>query len=302
MKKIILAIFLVFFLATMAGAESLPWKIDNSPQFEIHYQGDSELAQKIEATADQHWQHIRTYMPVPEGKPIPIFVYSRRDEFLKAVGGKRDSLIVGIANSQGDVIRVDGTQLFARMDQIIGHELTHVAIFRTLNANVQNLPLWFNEGLAQYEEGLVTANDERIISDALIHNTLIPLSDLSEKFPQNPDRDSLAYVESREAVDFLIQKHGTESIFIILERLQEGKQFETALRDATDLVPSTLESAWTHKEKTTHHWDWIATLYTPIISGIMVLLCLIAWWAMRRKRAKTIRKFEEDDFYDFLNR
>ena len=58
---------------------------------------------------------------------------------------------MGTANPGDESISVDASGVFKRPQEVLAHEITHAVIFRILGPTAPTLPLWFNEGLAQYE-------------------------------------------------------------------------------------------------------------------------------------------------------
>ncbi len=301
-KTRFLLLLLGLTLAPAAWGREPVWKVRTAAFFRIHYQGDSRIAEQVRQVSEQHWMEIRRYVPVRSEELIPIYIYPRRDQFLKALGEKQESQIIGIAYSPSSVIRIDGSQLYAFLGPLLGHELVHVALSQALGSKVSELPLWFNEGLARHEEGGVSLADQELLSDAVTDRALIPLSALEESFPKEPRAGGLAYAEGASVVDYLIREHGSEALFVIIQKMQDGTPFAQALYETTGLTRQELEREWLGSLKTTHRWDWLYTMYTPIVSAIMVLLCIAAWFAVQHRRRRIMRRFDEEEFNDFLSR
>ncbi len=59
------------------------------------------------------------------------------------------------------------------LESIIRHELTHALLHRIAGNNV---PTWLHEGIAQYKDGVEDSAVRDLLRDAVINNTLIPIS------------------------------------------------------------------------------------------------------------------------------
>jgi hypothetical protein len=300
--KILLLILLILSLAVGSMAQEPKWKTRKFDQFTIYYPSDSKVADQVETIVTRHWEDLRYSIPLQQKQRISIYLYPKRDEFLKAIGENSGSSIIGIAYGSGNIIRIDATQLYANLETVLAHELAHVALFTALGPRIDHLPLWFNEGMARHAEGGLSPNDRDRLSEAVTNHLLIPLSVLEKDFPKEKSQESLAYAEGASVIEYLIDHRGSTSLYVIIQRMQDGMSFETAFRDATGLIPSTLEREWSKSLRKTYRWDWINTLYTPIISAVMVLLCLLAWFMVQRRRRKIELRFDEEEFNDFLRR
>ena len=97
------------------------------------------------------------------------------------------------------------------------------------------MPLWVHEGFAQAQEGRALTPLELEISGTLARGgSWVPLKWLDRHFQQPSSQDDLerAYVESREAVAFLLRRHGVDRFKDFLMRLAKGEGVESAFDDS----------------------------------------------------------------------
>jgi tetratricopeptide (TPR) repeat protein len=121
------------------------------------------------------------------------------------------------------------------------HEMTHAFIA----ALPQDCPAWFNEGVAQLQEGESAAGYKKALAQLRQKDQLIPLKSLEESFTSLPDAAvEIAYAEGLSATEFIVARFGKASIRNILELMAQNYNFENAFRTTLKLSVAEFESAW----------------------------------------------------------
>ncbi|OAI41777.1 hypothetical protein AYO41_01445 [Verrucomicrobia bacterium SCGC AG-212-E04] len=119
----------------------------------------------------------------------------------------------------------------------LGHEVAHLVVERFFGSHI---PLWLNEGYAEYISGVLYAAYYRARGYAskpryaeIKADEYIPLEKLVAFTSYPPtERESVAfYVESRKLVTFL-QQRGKESFRAFFEAMAKGSYFESAVDGA----------------------------------------------------------------------
>ncbi len=123
------------------------------------------------------------------------------------------------------------------------HEMTHI-VAGTLSG--QNLPIGFQEGLAQYNELSSTRGSEvaRSLEVAQAANiSLLSWADLNQidRFRRRLD---LSYPQSYTIMAFLAERYGMGPFSIFLGKLNEGFYYKDALYSAYGKPMDVLESEW----------------------------------------------------------
>lgn len=107
--------------------------------------------------------------------------------------------------------------------RILYHEYAHVLI-RALARN--HVPLWLNEGLAQWAAGESTTHLEQRLA---LGEKLLPFARFEKSFAGLSTTEvSLAYAQSLSLTDFLIERFGEAQIIEVLNRLGAGVNFPVA--------------------------------------------------------------------------
>ncbi|MFH1381526.1 MAG: peptidase MA family metallohydrolase [Chloroflexota bacterium] len=123
------------------------------------------------------------------------------------------------------------------------HELTHMLVREVFGGAFVNVPIWLNEGLAEYSNAnSAFANDPRL-SAAAATNQLLPIRHM-QSLPGKPQDILLAYAESRSIVTYLIDTYGGEKLRGLLATLKQGAQIDDALKKVYGFDQDGLDNAW----------------------------------------------------------
>lgn len=176
--------------------------------------------------------------------------------------------------------------------EVFRHELAHVALHDALGRD--NVPRWFNEGWAVHASGEAQGARLQTLWTATLAKTLLPLADLTRRFPADANAASIAYAEAADLIRFLL-KDGQEPRFRdLLDRIAQGQSFDAALANAYSTDVATLESEWRAD---------VARRYTfwPVLFGgstlWMVAMGLFVWGYVKRKRrnATKLKRWEREE-------
>lgn len=126
------------------------------------------------------------------------------------------------------------------------HEYTHSVIHSLARDNV---PLWFNEGLATYQEYRQTDEEFRYVRlpDQRPRSTIRTLDDINTMFRSDSSQNSsvrLGYEYSYALIQFMEERYGFRTLKTILKRTGETSSFETALLDTINTNEDRLQFAW----------------------------------------------------------
>lgn len=128
------------------------------------------------------------------------------------------------------IVTFSGQENF--FDEVLPHELTHLMLWDYFSRSIANVPVWFEEGVAQLEE----ANKRAIVKDTLKavvqegrHIPFRALAKMRLAELDQPVQVGLFYAESLSIIVFLIEKYGQEAFYQLCKELRGGRSFEAAL-------------------------------------------------------------------------
>ncbi len=124
------------------------------------------------------------------------------------------------------------------------HEMTHL-IFHQLIAQGIEPPVWFDEGLAVYNqlyhEPAMTAR----LNEALTMHDLIPLSQLYFNFPADANQAYLAYAQSWNLVDYMYRTFGLRKMATLIRAIDnQNYDFSQDLQHTIGEDLAHLENQW----------------------------------------------------------
>mgnify|MGYP000909554930 CR=1 FL=1 len=218
--------------------------------FSIKYsQQDENIAQFILYGMEEFYPKVQTvlrYKPAVQ-KKIPIVVYPDRAALNKSFGWGGDKSAVGVYWA-GNICLLSPNALLSGsidMDKLqevylregpFTHELVHYLVDEMTRGNYSR---WLTEGLAQYIERDFTGF---VLAEPLPEEKkdIYSLTQLDRTFDQRPNQ-VLAYWQSLETVDYLIEQHGMEKMDQLLTGLGKGEVFTTAIQKVYDMSITELD-------------------------------------------------------------
>ena len=176
--------------------------------------------------------------------PIVMTLYNNNAEMIGAVvsrslASSRELITEGQAFDAESVVIV----LAGRSD--VGtatHEMTHILVARAAGSSGA-VPLWLNEGLAEFGNLDQTVSYERFLEWAEGTDRLIPLKGL-RSFPGDPNLTLVAYGQGRSAVRYMIDEYGEEKMAELLATLGTGLGIDAALDAVYGFGIDGLENLW----------------------------------------------------------
>lgn len=167
--------------------------------------------------------------------------------------------------------------------QVFRHELLHVALHDALG---DRAPRWFDEGLAVHASGELYLDRLGTLATATLARTLLPLRELTHRFPAGEADASVAYAQAADLVRYLLRSDGGHRFRSLIERMRSGADFESALGDAYGLSLADLESEW-QKDVARRYTFW------PVLLGgsaVWVVLFVLLGFGYARRKERARRK------------
>ena len=252
---------------TVTGAERLfgknkvndisyRWKEIQGNHFRIIY--PEELRQRafyIARIYDANLERISRDLGVRLDHTIPVFIYPSQEEY------ETTHITTGLVEGSGGF-----TEFFKErvvfpvhsssrgLKHLALHEMTHAVQlkfllqgpYRSLQLLLTGVlsPLWFLEGLAEYESGAWDSMAAMQVRDAVMDHKLIPLNQLRGFSHLAAPQIHLAYHQSDLFIQFLAETYGPQCIARILRLTKNRLNLHKALHKVTGLKSLPLERKW----------------------------------------------------------
>ncbi|MFH1896951.1 MAG: BamA/TamA family outer membrane protein [Candidatus Desantisbacteria bacterium] len=264
MKHFITILSIILFLTSSVSAQNefgknkvrynkVDWKILKTEHFEVYHDQKTEnLARVAASMAEEAYAKISQSLRHQVSSPIPFIIFKSHYDFRQTniitelidpgVGGFSEVI------KSRMVIPFDGSYL--RFKKVITHELVHVFTYDVLYAEgLQSMlsasaipPMWFMEGLAEFETGVFDPMGHMMLVDAVVENRIDPLENLTD-FGMTGNV-FLAYQESHSLLRYIAQTYGEEKISILLRKFKKSAGLEGTIKQTLGIDIGQLETGW----------------------------------------------------------
>ena len=202
-----------------------------------------------------HLGRIGQDLDLPFDKTIPVFIYPSQKEY------ETTNIVTGLVRGSGGfteffkervVFPVASNNKY--LQRLALHEITHAVQleyllagpYRSLQIILTGVlsPLWFMEGVAQYESNAWDSTPAMYVRDAVMDHRLIPLNQLRGFSHLPPHQIRLAYYQSDLFIQFLVDTYGQDTIPRLLRLIKNKLNLHSVLHQVTGKDPQQLEWAW----------------------------------------------------------
>ncbi len=226
--------------------ENHDWQSARSGDVTVHwYVGNNSFGQALLREATTSLDRLENELGLPAVEPVALWFYPAASDVRQVIfdvpewtGGvafpEYNVTVLGVAPGELDWA-----------SQIVPHELTHlVEGMLTFNCRGLRLPTWLSEGLARYAEGEADEAEVAQVELALQNGRLPTLRSLANGFSAYTDSASLAYTQSGQVVQYLVDTFGAAQMNTLLQTIQSGQTIDVALMSVYGLDTNSLDAAW----------------------------------------------------------
>jgi len=257
-------------------AQGQEWQEIGSDHFLVYYTGDRDFAQEVSHKAEGYYVGIASDLGYPRYSEfwtwenrVKIYIYPDRESFLRASG--QPSWSEGMADYTNKRI-MSFTHSQGFVDSILPHEMAHL-IFRDFVGFKGEVPVWLDEGVAQWAEPLKRRIIKAVSRNILDKGTFFSVEDMVKLDIRGVTNTSVVrihsirgadgtrslmtlngdvvvkvyYIEAISLVGFLIDHYGASSFTEFCRQLRDGKSLADALKFAYPMRVTSvdeLENAW----------------------------------------------------------
>lgn len=247
------------FLLPPAETYADNWQELKSEHFFVYFKNSPDVAKDVLEKAELYYRRIANDLGYARysgfwtwDNRVKIYIYPDHESFIRATNqpvwsqGMADyhtKRIISYAWSRGFV------------ESLLPHEMAHL-IFRDFVGFKGEIPLWLEEGVAQWAESFKRDYIRTLAQQAYKDNLILPLKDMmvldirkvreddkvyitpvvtrdNQKGVMFLSGDKLVnafYLQAVSLVDFLIQRFGSERFIGFCRQLRDGKALEEALK------------------------------------------------------------------------
>lgn len=235
MNVFLFLVFSFFTFCPLVGAEN--WEELKGDHFIVFYdKGQGEFAKETLRKSEVYYNDIASDLGYARASNfwqwenrVKIFIYPDKESF-QAVTGQPGWAVGNADYTNKQITSYSGSSQF--LNSILPHELTHL-IFRDFVGFQGEVPLWVDEGVAQWEEKPKRLVVKFIARQLYERKKLLSLQELT-RTDIRVSQDSAAakdfYVQAASLVGFLIEHYGADLFTALCRQLRDGKSLDEGLR------------------------------------------------------------------------
>lgn len=232
---------------------------------------------------------------------IHIHIAATQDEFQTYTPGAIPDWGAGYAVPSRRLIVLKSPRISGSFDnayEVTVHELAHVMLHSALRG--VDIPRWLDEGFAMYAAREWGFRDRAELFIAVITDNLIPLGAIGAVNTFSERKAQLAYQESALAVQYILRRYGRDGLHALLDRLRVTGSINQACNDAFGISAARFEQDWLDWLTYTYGWRMLPLEgFSLAIGPLFVILCILSYIQMRRRRRSVLRRWEQEEAADW---
>ena len=260
-------VFAQYFGQNKVNYESYDWHYIKTEHFDIYHPKNSyDIAEYAGWKAEEDLRSLEASWNYKLQGRIIFVVYPSHNAFQSnnVGGGSPDESTGGFTEFLKNRVVIPYQGSYEMFEHVIHHELTHAVMMRMLyGEGVQSiltglsrlpLPLWYIEGLAEYESRGGWGNEaDMYLRDAIINDYLMPIDRLAGYFIYKGGQSVLYYLEER---------YGKKRVGELLRRIRARRDFGRAVKEVMGVDLEELSKRW-HRHLKRQIWPTGADFEAP---------------------------------------
>ena len=240
------------------------WQMLATEHFDVYYYQQSyTLASLASRIAENAYAKLSQDLGHTPRERIPLVLYASHNDFAQTNTTTEiiEESVGAFTTVMKNRVVVPYTGSYVDLQHVITHELTHAFTFDLFMGggspmmsmqNIASLPLWFAEGLAEWESQGWDPESEMILKDLAINQRLVPVTELD-----NYGGSYIVYKEGQAVFRFIAGKYGQGKINELLHLVKTDRSMDKACKSVLGVDLARLSEDW---EKDLHktYWPFLA--------------------------------------------
>jgi hypothetical protein len=233
--RTLFAVLLCVVLLSVPSARAAEWNEYKSAHFVIlHHNIPLSFVESVADSAENYYHEITSSLGFNrEGgwmseKRAKIYIYEDDNDYIR--NAQQSQWSHGAASVREKTIRTFPAA-HGFFDSTLPHELGHIIFHEYIGFDVE-IPLWFEEGVAMYQEKAKRFGAHDTVAQAVKNGQFIPLTQLTNMrlYSDSPTEEvQLFYAESASVVYYMINELGEHRFVKLCRELKSGRNFIEAL-------------------------------------------------------------------------
>ncbi len=251
------------------------WQSLQSGTVSVHWvEGPLDLGQATLDVAREASERLQREFFLPPPDQVRVYLYPSQAELQSALRLAGGPWVGGHAQPALGVVLLaipPGPEARLEIERALPHELAHLMLYQRMGSSAyDNLPAWFNEGLATLMEASPNPDHRISLEAAAQTETFLPLASLCAAFPADTEQAMLAYAQSASLVQYIRDIYGTGALVALLDAYQEGVSCAGGIERVLRRPITTLEQEW--RQAVTRDQQASILPLSPLLPWLLLLL------------------------------
>lgn len=233
------------------------WNYIQTPHFDVYYYGsEQDLAEFTADVAEDSYEQISVHLRWDLKRRVSIMVYNSHNDFQQTnvVGAYMREGIGGVTELFKNRVVFPFNGNYEQFRHVIHHELVHAVINDMVyGGSMQHVissrtkirvPIWSNEGLAEYLSSNWDTKADMVMRDIAIHERMPSVKELNY---------FMAYKGGQSLWRFIAGKYGREKIGDVFRSMKITQNAERGYERALGMNFTDLTTQW-HKYLKKEYW------------------------------------------------
>lgn len=223
--------------------QTFNWEVLKTPHFDIYYnKGQKLLAEQSALLLEDACARLSDSLRFELTRVVPVIIYNSHNDF------KQSNVILDlISEGTGGFTEVFKNRIvvpfngsYAEFRHVLHHELTHAFQFNILLGGfweslftrqfMYTPPLWFMEGMSEYESLGWDTESDLILRDATVNNMLASLERLEDLYSLEGFEYYLIYKGGQSFLKYIAEKYGAHKTGEIMKAFQKTRDFHNSFK------------------------------------------------------------------------
>lgn len=271
--------------------EDLP-RLESGRGMVFFRESEKTLGRRVHEMFDSCLEEAESRLDLPGPLRATLVIADEDLTPAMLLGGRAPEWAAGLAVSRERLIVLDAEKLrpypVGRLRATVLHEVCHLVLGRLAEeGGGGRVPLWLEEGVAQWIADEIVLGSEDQLEAALWIDALLPFHELETSFPRAQLDAQLAYRQSESFVRFLLSRLGRSKFLELVRRSPGIPDVYVAFDEVTGLALGDLTREW--KTWLRHQSSPLAFFFRhfPIFAGAGFLVFLA--FLRRKRKDRTLR-------------
>ena len=263
-------------------------RIDHDNVHVYYAEKDEKIALiSLNVVSDQQERLIKQYGL--QVHPLHIYIADSKKTYRQYSGSSSPVWSAGLASDDRMLVKSPSfsRQSLSQFQKTLLHETVHLAV------SGLPLPLWFNEGFAQYESGQFGLHQRVLVSKSFWRNQLKWAYEIEYLNQMNSDQAEVVYAQCAAMVDFMIDYFSIGLLGKCLNLTRDYRDFEKGFQGAFLMESKNFEKLFREKAKKQYRYYILLDQSNIWIFAPFILILGFILTKFRRK--KMLKKWEAEE-------